>query len=362
MKISVVIPIYNQAEVLLETLECVYKQSYQDFEIIIGDDGSTDNLKEILRIKKFEKLHYFDFKENVGYCANLKRTLAKAKGDLIFLLGADDIISENFFERAITEFKNNKNCYAISRAYYWFTNDKYTAVRVKEGFHDSNAFNKINQSKSSNVSKGYLESREYYSNRVPQENESVIINLNSSPSKIIKLLSTTDQLSGLVFRNFKNIENLISNEVFTAHVELMVDALKKGDVHFISGFPLAVRIAYSQTRTQSRIYEKSPLLSWIGIVNNLLDKDPQKKNYLIKEWICKNSIGLLQIRCYGNFKWFLREALLMLKYRTKNIINFEFWSIVFLCIFIPRKFLGKFVDFVKYNINSLFYKKIKLTK
>ena len=327
MKISVVIPIYNQAEVLLETLDCVSKQTYQNFEIIIGDDGSTDNLKEKLKLKKFDKIRYFDFKENVGYCANLKRTLAQAEGELVFLLGADDIISENFFERAVVEFQNNKNCFALSRAYYWFTVDKLRAVRVKEGF---------------------------------QGNDSVIINLNSPPSKIIKLLSTTDQLSGLVFRNFKSIESLISEEVFTAHVELMVDALKKGDVHFISGFPLAVRIAYSQTRTQSRIYERSPILSWIGIVNKLFNKDLQKKNYLIKEWICKNSIGLLQIRCYGSFKWFLREVVIMLKWRPKNLINFEFWSVLLLCTLVPAKILVRFVDFVKYKINSLFYKSVIL--
>ncbi len=153
---------------------------------------------------------------------------------------------------------------------------------------------------------------------------------------------------------------MISDEVFTGHVELMVDALQKGDVHFLAGFPLAVRIAYSQTRSQSRIYEKSPILSWIGIVNNLLKEDIQKRNILIQEWICKNPIGLLQIRAYGSFKWYLKEVFIMLKWRPQNLINIEFWGVVFLCSCLPAKFLGKFVDFVKYKINSLLCRNIAL--
>ncbi len=48
MKVSILIPTYNCAHVFAETLRSILSQSFDDFEIIVSDDNSTDNLKELL--------------------------------------------------------------------------------------------------------------------------------------------------------------------------------------------------------------------------------------------------------------------------------------------------------------------------
>lgn len=56
MKVSVVIPTYNRAEFLKRAIESVLKQTFQDFELIIVDDGSTDKTKEVVNSFHSDKI------------------------------------------------------------------------------------------------------------------------------------------------------------------------------------------------------------------------------------------------------------------------------------------------------------------
>lgn len=329
MKLSIVIPIYNQAEVFLETYECLNRQTFQNFEIVLGNDKSTDSISDLISKLKDPRLRFFDFETNVGYSRNLARTIQVAEGDIIVLLGADDIFSENYLERVATAFSDNKVT-GISRSYYWFNSSPERAVRYKPG-----------------VRKNVI------------RNESITI--DSDPEDIRQLLSSCDQLSLLAFRNFSGIAQLIVHDIFTAHVYLMTDALKKGHVIFLSGLPLAVRIGVSQTRLISEIYDDSPVLQWIRLVNSLCDDRREKLcRFLINEWVAKNHIGLLQIRNYGTFGAFMREVKLLVKHRPANLISARFYLIVILCFMLPRGVLSRLVDFVKDKLLALRFRKLKL--
>lgn len=92
-EISVIIPTYNYGKFLPETLDSVLNQTYQDFEIIVVDDGSTDNTAKIAHdyIKKYpDKIRYL-FQKNQGCGAACNRGIRESAGNYIALLGADDI-------------------------------------------------------------------------------------------------------------------------------------------------------------------------------------------------------------------------------------------------------------------------------
>ena len=99
--VSVVIPCYNQGQYLDEAVESVISQTYQDFEIIIINDGSND-LETIEILKNYQKpktriIHT----ENQGVIAARNRAIEAAQGKYILPLDADDKIGNTYLEEAV---------------------------------------------------------------------------------------------------------------------------------------------------------------------------------------------------------------------------------------------------------------------
>lgn len=91
--VSVIIPTYNYAKFLPEAIDSVLNQTYQDVEIIIVDDGSTDNTKEIVGnyIQKYPNKVRYLYQKNQGPGAASNKGIIESKGEFIAILGADDI-------------------------------------------------------------------------------------------------------------------------------------------------------------------------------------------------------------------------------------------------------------------------------
>lgn len=89
MSVSVIIPTYNRAHLICEAIDSVINQTYQDFEIIVVDDGSTDETSEVL--KKYRDEIIYVKQENKGPGAARNRGLAHAEGSYIAFLDSDDI-------------------------------------------------------------------------------------------------------------------------------------------------------------------------------------------------------------------------------------------------------------------------------
>lgn len=87
--VSVIIPAYNAARFIGETVETVCKQTYRNWELIVVDDGSTDSTKAILE-PYMDRIQYF-FQENKGTSAARNAGLRKSKGELIAFLDNDDL-------------------------------------------------------------------------------------------------------------------------------------------------------------------------------------------------------------------------------------------------------------------------------
>jgi glycosyltransferase involved in cell wall biosynthesis len=91
--VSVVIPVFNGTKYIIPTLESVLQQTYDHYEIIIIDDGSTDQLKELLEpyLIKFPTKIKYCYQENQGLSAARNQGIKLSNGELIALLDADDL-------------------------------------------------------------------------------------------------------------------------------------------------------------------------------------------------------------------------------------------------------------------------------
>ena len=100
--ISVIIPIYNAAMYLPEMLRCLSEQTERDLEIILVNDGSTDESADIcLAAAQEDPRICYVYQENAGVSVARNRALTKASGDYIAFLDADDSIDSTYFEHLL---------------------------------------------------------------------------------------------------------------------------------------------------------------------------------------------------------------------------------------------------------------------
>ncbi|WP_341791057.1 glycosyltransferase family 2 protein [Rickettsia endosymbiont of Gonocerus acuteangulatus] len=97
-KVSVIIPLYNRINWTIEAIESVLIQTHQNFEVLVIDDGSTDDVSKLIEIcKKDKRIKYFR-RENEGVSAARNFGIEKAKGEYIAFLDSDDLFMPNKIE------------------------------------------------------------------------------------------------------------------------------------------------------------------------------------------------------------------------------------------------------------------------
>lgn len=99
--VSVVIPTYNRAETISRAIDSVLQQTWDDFEIIIVDDGSTDQTEEIVESYSDDRVVYVQFHSNKGANAARNEGVRHASGELVSFLDSDDEFTENHLQRVI---------------------------------------------------------------------------------------------------------------------------------------------------------------------------------------------------------------------------------------------------------------------
>ena len=125
-KVSVVIPCYNQGHFILEAIDSVLTQTYEDYEIIVVNDGSTDsNTIRILNAINNPKILVIHTK-NEGLSSARNTGIKNSVGEYILPLDADDKIGDNYLEKAINIFNTVDNlkivyCYA---SFFGVSNDR----------------------------------------------------------------------------------------------------------------------------------------------------------------------------------------------------------------------------------------------
>ena len=114
--ISVVIPLYNKEKQIANTLRSVFDQTYTDYEIIVVNDGSTDNsvaVVESLNDSRIRLIH----QKNAGVSAARNRGIEDAKGEYLALLDGDDEWKPEFLETMLTLVERYPNCRVFAGNY-----------------------------------------------------------------------------------------------------------------------------------------------------------------------------------------------------------------------------------------------------
>jgi len=118
-KISIIIPTRNRSNYLKRAIESVLQQSYQNIEIIVVDDASTDDTEKVVRSFKDSRIIYIKNRERQGpnFCRNVG--LKKASGKYIAFLDDDDYYSDkDKLKKQIDLFKKNENLGFVGSSYY----------------------------------------------------------------------------------------------------------------------------------------------------------------------------------------------------------------------------------------------------
>ncbi|MBD3280373.1 glycosyltransferase [Candidatus Dojkabacteria bacterium] len=112
-KVSVIIPSYNHERFIKEAIESVLSQTYQDFEIIVVDDGSRDATVEIINNFEDKRIRLYVFEENKGAVFATNYAIDKSKGKYISLLNSDDAYFPQKLQRQVKYLEEHKTVSAV---------------------------------------------------------------------------------------------------------------------------------------------------------------------------------------------------------------------------------------------------------
>lgn len=141
-KVSIGLPVYNGEKFIVKKIESILVQTFEDFELIISDNSSTDETTKICKqyALKDERIKIFNQNENIGAGPNFNFVLDKARGEFFLWSAVDDLILPTFIEKniKILETKPNVVCCASKMKLY---GEKTSSLEIKS--NDSIFKNKI---------------------------------------------------------------------------------------------------------------------------------------------------------------------------------------------------------------------------
>lgn len=105
--VSICIPAYNAAATIGDTIRSALDQVYTNIEIVVVNDCSRDNTREIVTKFTDPRIRYIDNDRNLGINANWQKTILEASGEFVILLGHDDMLLPSCVERLVDVFSRN---------------------------------------------------------------------------------------------------------------------------------------------------------------------------------------------------------------------------------------------------------------
>jgi glycosyltransferase involved in cell wall biosynthesis len=142
--VSVIIPSYNRERLIIKSVNSVLNQTFTDYEILIIDDASTDNTKEVIDNLKLENIRYFRLEKNGGQCIARNFGIKQAKGDYIAFLDSDDEWLPRKLELQVKCFEEGPDNLGCVYGFCYQTDViKNETITVNENFHRGNIRNTL---------------------------------------------------------------------------------------------------------------------------------------------------------------------------------------------------------------------------
>ena len=325
MKIAVLMPTYFGSQTLKKTLDSLKSQTCSNFKVYISDDSGANAGFELEFLRSVVNEYLGDFEmdvqfnpTNIGYPKNLIRLVESSTEELFFLLAQDDVLSCVAIESCVKALEHFPEANAVSRPYYWFDKSLSSPIRQIPNFDSS----------------------------LPE-----LVTTESDWWKIERTLVAASQLTGLMYRR-SGLREPFVNSIFPAHIYPLAGALRDGGVVYLPYPTVAVSVEHSQTRTLSSIYTESPAKAWITLYRKVFAGDEYTAVRVngVKKHMGKNFVGLIQIRSFGKYRYFLRELGVMIGARRLNLIDPRFIATALGLAVLPRSVIILLVSKFKSKI------------
>lgn len=292
--ISVIIPVFNCEKYVSEAVESVLLQTYQDFEVIVVNDGSTDNTEEVLKAY-FDRIIYI-YQENKGIAAARNTGIRASKGKYLAFLDSDDIWEKDKLDGQVIFLNTNKEFDLVYEDYIPF-NDKGL---IRDHFSILKDFPRP----SGNIFKP------------------LILSTLFPTSTVIVKRDVLDDL-GIFDESFKMGEDY----------ELWLRIAGKYNIGYLKQRLVRVRYHQKSITKVTKVFEKP----WeIRAIEKALDIYPKEKKKIKNIDIRKRISGIYMYHGYGAF-WEKRYAAARYHF-GRCIINWPFNSRAFIYYFISITF------------------------
>lgn len=129
--VSVIMPVYNAAAFLSETVNCILKQTYNNIELIIINDGSADDSEKIIQSFTDTRIRYF-YQKNTGQSAASNFGISKARGEYIKFFDADDLMNPEHIYEQVKKSDGNKDAIASCAWGRFYDGNPQTTVFEEE--------------------------------------------------------------------------------------------------------------------------------------------------------------------------------------------------------------------------------------
>ncbi|MGN0798563.1 MAG: glycosyltransferase family 2 protein [Christensenellales bacterium] len=137
IKISILMPTYNDDKTITETFDSVINQTYKNYELIIVNDGSTDNsddiIKKYIKQHKLENKFIYHYEENADQLNALKKASEYITGDYVYILHSDDIFDDNLvLSKIVAECNDNPEVDAFIPRYLPIINKDGIQTKIQK--------------------------------------------------------------------------------------------------------------------------------------------------------------------------------------------------------------------------------------
>jgi glycosyltransferase involved in cell wall biosynthesis len=320
---SIVIPTYNRAGDLANAIKSVLKQNYDNWEIVVSDNKSTDTTGKLIREIKDPRIRYYLNKIHCNVQDNIQKGISKARGKYIFLLGDDDILYQNNLLKWLNQILKASGYGYVRLNYASITPDKKTVFDFRVS---KNVFSDIS------------------------------IKPKQTPEKIIRFIEDVDStfISGLVIRNdFPANVSIIQSDII-CWFKFLYFLTEKFGAHFESRH--CILGSWSEWRPH-----KSQLHSLYSLKNGLLSGELyfiEVKKLLTPDRyqvFLKQHINNIYIKMFIAAKYYIGNSnLIQLARRILVIIpdvkyTFGFWVYLLIGLLMPKTILGILRKIVLYN-------------